>query len=540
MARKIDTRIIVEGKLIAQTPLHVGGLGTDIGVDLPLAVNGKGDLYVPGTSLAGALRGWMEVAISPDDAEEMWGYQKEKKSDEGIASFVIIEDGAVTLAEGASCEIRDNVGIDRCTGTAAEGIKFDRAILPRGTKIDLRMVVDIGPDSKLGESDVKSHLRALLDRLIAEDIRLGASKTRGLGRLKLEISSIKEQKLSIRDGILSILDKDKGGNEIGLEGLGKATKTIDEGLEIEIQWEPDGPLMVASGHDGMAVDTLPLVSGVNSQLSFVIPGSSIKGALRTQAERIWRTLCGGPVCDESETPNSRQRFLNQLRMPIDGNNEHNIVHWVFGAAGEENGKNNSAKSEKGVIPGLGALAIDDCYTSSVRLSYQDWSAVEQAKSDTDLRGAIQNTGIPEFTNKLQQAVHVAIDRWTGGAAEGALYSVLEPHGIEWEPIRISFNLKRIAQDKKNAALALILLLLRDLAQGRIPLGFGVNRGMGAIKVNKVLMRGPGLKMLDDMDATELVINGENLTKGDLSTIPKLNEIENSWQEIIKSPKEVRT
>jgi CRISPR/Cas system CSM-associated protein Csm3 (group 7 of RAMP superfamily) len=38
MARKISKRIKITGTIEAQTPLHVGGLGTDPTVDLPLAV----------------------------------------------------------------------------------------------------------------------------------------------------------------------------------------------------------------------------------------------------------------------------------------------------------------------------------------------------------------------------------------------------------------------------------------------------------------------------------------------------------------------
>ena len=30
---------------------------------------------------------------------------------------------------------------------------------------------------------------------------------------------------------------------------------------------------------------------------------------------------------------------------------------------------------------------------------------------------------------------MTVDRWTGGAAESFLYTVLEPHGVAWEPLR---------------------------------------------------------------------------------------------------------
>lgn len=48
--------------------------------------------------------------------------------------------------------------------------------------------------------------------------------------------------------------------------------------------------MVKAEGEGIAVDILPLISGFDGGITFVLPGSSIKGALRTQAERIIRTV----------------------------------------------------------------------------------------------------------------------------------------------------------------------------------------------------------------------------------------------------------
>lgn len=81
--------------------------------------------------------------------------------------------------------------------------------------------------------------------------------------------------------------------------------------------------------------------------------------------------------------------------------------------------------------------------------------------------------------------HVAIDRWTGGAASGLLYSVLEPHGLEWEDIRIRVDLDRLGSahaDFVAPALALLWLVVRDLVDGAIKLGYGTNRGMGDVRI----------------------------------------------------------
>ena len=55
MARAIHTRLILQGTLTAQAPLHIGGAEEGIEVDMPVALNGNGDPYAPGTSLTGAM-----------------------------------------------------------------------------------------------------------------------------------------------------------------------------------------------------------------------------------------------------------------------------------------------------------------------------------------------------------------------------------------------------------------------------------------------------------------------------------------------------
>ncbi|PSB61286.1 hypothetical protein C7B61_16160, partial [filamentous cyanobacterium CCP1] len=93
MARKIRSRIHFSGTLEAESPVHVGGMNDDPRVDLTLAVNGQGNYYIPGTSLAGALRAWM-ARQDEDITDHLWGALKER-GDGGHASFILIEDAPV-------------------------------------------------------------------------------------------------------------------------------------------------------------------------------------------------------------------------------------------------------------------------------------------------------------------------------------------------------------------------------------------------------------------------------------------------------------
>ncbi|GIW92464.1 MAG: hypothetical protein KatS3mg110_0505 [Pirellulaceae bacterium] len=196
MAREIESRLWLRGELVAKSPIHVGGLGDDVDTDLPLAVNGAGDFYVPGTSLAGSIRQYVEERFGDDLAHCLWGYQTKE---DGKASHVVVEDGVLLNPDEVPPEIRDGVGIDRQWGAAAEHIKYDRAVLPKGTRIDFAMYVEV-PDG-----DQRSEALAMLAeirRALQEGlIRLGAGKTRGLGYVELVDSQITEQSYKHRNDL---------------------------------------------------------------------------------------------------------------------------------------------------------------------------------------------------------------------------------------------------------------------------------------------------------------------------------------------------
>lgn len=505
MARMINSRLQIKGDLVTAGPLHVGGLGGDADIDLNLAVDGQGQIYVPGTSLAGALRSWMLKRSSAKDVDSLWGFQKPPAEigpgttdgERGWASFVIVEDGLVRCAPEA-IEVRDGVGIDRVTGAAAERAKYNRAILPRGTAINFEMQVEFPCDSETGkpnqthERRAKALLGDLLQALHLGQIRLGAAKTRGLGRVRLEGLTVREQQLMTRDGMLA-----------SLRGIKRKT-SLDElcsqpielkpqpRLCIAIHWTPYGPIMVKAGHEGIAADMLPLVSGVDGTLGLVLPGSSIKGSLRSQAERIVRTVCGlRAPADEKTDVFSRQLEFDSLAAPL--------VTKLFGVAGKKSKRGdqpetNASKEQSDdhdPLPGLGALSVDDCFATQ-RTTRAQWGDIESAKDEAQLRSALNNAGLDKF----QQAFHVAIDRWTGGVAGGALYSVIEPHAVDWEPIQLTLDLARFSETERIPAVCLLLLVLRDLCDGRIPLGFGVNRGMGATRVDRVEIRGADINTDD--------------------------------------------
>jgi CRISPR/Cas system CSM-associated protein Csm3 (group 7 of RAMP superfamily) len=359
---------------------------------------------------------------------------------------------------------------------------------------------------------VRAALGHLLTVLEAGEVRLGAAKTRGLGRVRLAPDyTVRRQDLMTQEGMLNLLKGEASATLSARQLLADLPEDLKPRprprLDIVIDWEPDGPVMVKSDAEGISVDMLPLVGGVGGELALVIPGSSIKGALRTQAERIEATMTSMPPygsLPEAEQekadlrerepepgtePTGRDRFLKQLgRCPL--------AETLFGAPGKPGERSSKHVSpDDPPRPGLGALGVEDCFATP-RFRRSAWQKVmsagagrgEEDKSQAEMLDALHKAGLKQ----AYPATHVAIDRWTGGAAENFLYSVLEPHGVTWPPMRLSVDLGRLPEGDRLPALALLLLTLRDLLKQRIPIGFAGNRGMGTVKVRDIAFELSGM------------------------------------------------
>lgn len=495
--RPMTSRLRVRGWLRTESPLHVGGLGMGRTDTLPLAVDGLGRLYVPGTSLAGVLRSWMNGA-PPDRCEpSLWGYT-EPGSEKGQASRVVVHDGLITRGLGLdshgqpadplphhALELRTSVGIDRVTGTAAPEILYSRSVVPAGYHI--RLELDVESDEQEEDRD-RAVVGQLLAALMDGEIRLGAATGRGLGRVRLLDSplALTADRFDTPEGLLAAL-RDDPARAVRLDTLKGAAADLPlrrELVRVRVAWRPLSPVMSAAREEGRALLTMPLVTRAGGEhVRLVLPGSAIKGVLRARAEFIERTVRGKtavPASPGSPAHEHSAVFRDHL-------DQLDVTTSLFGAARKQ-----SAKQRKPAK--AGALRAEECL-SDVTIPANLWRAAAgldnrtapASKDDrpTDLPSEVRDR-LAELG--LEPADHVAINRWTGGAADGLLFRVLEPHGVTWEPLRLTVDLTRLGDDR-NRALALLLLVLRDVAAGRVQLGAYANRGFGDIEVEDVTLEG---------------------------------------------------
>ena len=470
MSRVITGKITVKGDLVADAPLSVGGSGVGDQVDLDVAVDGEGTYCIPGTSLAGPMRAWLAENIESDEnvkddiVSGLFGYIDDNN---GQASPLFIEDSSVESAENVIRERRHGIKIQENTGTTKEGFFYTHALLPKGTRFPLVMELDLVESKSESENasydeNTKRRVAALgriIEALQNGEVRFGACKTRGFGKLKLENLEVGYYDFSDPKALDAWLDGDCAP-ESGMEIFGKFFKPEVEDKEkdkcrheIKIGWEPASAIMVKSGKDGMDAAMLPLMSGCSGGLVPVIPGASLKGGLRAQAQKILNTLFSCNEHTDEDAPHLK------------------LVKELFGTT-----------------QNAGRLGVQDVYCRLEKpISNENWL---EEKADA----------LERFGQKQQ---HVAIDRFTGGASDGALYSARPvKKSLSWDPIQLTLDLserkaecpekkaasseKKVSftEEQKNILKAFVKLLIRDLKDGYIPVGFGSRRGLGEIKVTE--------------------------------------------------------
>lgn len=505
MGRLLEEVIHVTGRLVAATPVHSGGLADGAFSDLPLAADGAGRIYFPGTGLAGPLRAWWRSAASSRELDEIWGRVEGDPGEDvnrGWASAMFIEDAP--LVEHRT-ELRQHVGIDEHTGTAQGMVKFDRQLAPRASGFEFSLELQrpvVRQSGQLGDAhwnDTLALLRGMLEDLQAGAIRFGADKSRGLGVLVLEDVSIRSQDLGA--AILDGLTDPDGGESLdidtyfGGDAPVEARRPADSCIDLAVTCHSVAPVMQKHEAEGSVSDIMPAVTGdANRKLRPFVSGPGIKGVFRAQSLRIMRTLL----------PRGKGASL-----------AGELVAALYGAAATHTGRARRAdpKSSRYRRQGRGAVNFDDTFVAAGGLSEQQFlrllTLTSPGNDDARLSALKDALGRTEWS-AFSPTILVAIDRWLSTAADGFLFSRLEP-ALGTFPIQCQITPERIAPPDafwkrldmtdehgateavaesalaqfQKAAMALFLLTLRDFARGCMPIGFGGNRGLGDIRFDEV-------------------------------------------------------
>jgi len=427
------------------TPLHCGAGRESELSDADLRRRADGTLVIPGTSIAGALRAMVERLVSverecplyvqgamPRGQEqaclclvcELFG--NVRPVGDARASKVTIYDAA--LDEDARERIVDGVALNRSRRSASDARKFDYIEVEPGARLEIELRA-----CDLNEQEL-SWVGAALRLLGMGEVSLGGRTARGTGRLLAETANLRARDLTNPDHLLASMVHDNDDDAAWPEELaadlsvfpGRGSQLPDRVVvDFVMQIAPEATFLVADPAQAVRTgfDRAPRGGFIGGEL----PATSLRGALRSGAERILRTVKPDAACDP--TDNQRCRPTGEV--------------------------------------------IDDtwCCWACRLFGNEDWAS------------RLSVAVVPEENANGERAPfdHVAIDRFTGGAREQRKFDALAVRGRRF---RVQLTLDRVSTDDARWMSGLLTLTLGDLAEGRVTVGYGSARGHGFFTLDR--------------------------------------------------------
>jgi CRISPR/Cas system CSM-associated protein Csm3 (group 7 of RAMP superfamily) len=435
-SRAISKRIVVEGELRLLTPTALGNGDAESLTDMPLLLDTAGDEPLPlltGASIAGALRNYLRAYEqgfrTPEDksekkrlAVELFGAVKGdtgtgENDDTGGEQSRLIVDDALARFP-TRAEVRDGVRIDGRTRTAQDKFKYDLELLPAGVVFPLRFELLISEGTD--EATLRCALALALHGLEASEIALGGRKTRGFGRCVVESWQITTYNLrDSRDDLLAWLSADYA----------------DWGYSTKV------PSVVGTASEILGA-TLP---EHDQRRSF-----SITATFALESPMLIRS--------EAALENGAQPDVVHLR----NSQDQPVV---------------SGTSLAGVLRARATRIVNTLYpngtSAPINLNDLFGRDMHTAKGNPSAsRLIVRESAISGGSTLVQN--RVAIDRFTGGALDTALFDEAPQVGGDVE-LTIAIHAPN------NAEKGLLLLLLKDLWTGDLPIGGTSAIGRGRLR-----------------------------------------------------------
>jgi CRISPR/Cas system CSM-associated protein Csm3 (group 7 of RAMP superfamily) len=498
----------IEGCLFTCTSLHIGSGQVVFHPDLEQegrlvkisahVTDHTGRASLPGSALKGGMRAWAMERRSQDPShlrlcETLFGKGSDKNSKKDLSQGGLAEFHDLRLSvtrteptplphwnERRQTWIEASNSIDRHTRTAADQHLIHTECVPAGVGFDLTISGWAEPDDNSADQLLTFLLTILEGFNDTEDpILLGADTASGKGRVGWRLGQV--FKMTKEDVATWVKNRNRQMAELELPSVDihrlnspfkdkviftspKDLLTIPITLNFDSHFlvnDPPGQRELdesgsdSSGSDrGDQADNGPKVPNHRPRKdemgNVILPAKSFKGALRSQAERILRTL-GYPACDPS---NSEKTCVKPVETTEDLENVC-LACKLFGAPGWKS-----------------PLEISD-----FRLVPGDY--------------------------KYETQEFVAVDRFTGGSKDGAKFNAR----VIYQP-DFSGDLKLNQTRLTAKELGLLALTLRDLKEGDITFGLGAAKGFGTCRAEIPVF---GNQALDEDDQTmrDKMIEGVN-------------------------------
>ena len=266
--------------------------------------------------------------------------------------------------------------------------------------------------------------------------------------------------------------------------------TFRNRLEIEGKLTTITALRISKGRSTEPIGSdLPVIKDALGKP--LIPGSSFKGALRSRLESFLRGIVGtdrklvaNPANQDEwsltakEISNLKQLDFDQLITFLQAEEQENLLNLEFDELKKqlENLRKNISEQEFDALKNE-QKNYDSAYTTIIEqqtdlishLFGSPWVASKFQVRDL--------TVIPDtWFGQYQERDGVSIDRDTETAADGKLYD------FQVVPAGTQFQFKTVVENAEEWELGLLMVGLHQFETEQIPLGGGISRGLGVVKL----------------------------------------------------------
>lgn len=279
-------KIILQATLRNESPLLIGRGGGD-SVDVEVMQLPDRKPYIPGSSFAGSLKGFLNAQDG-----YFWGQAGTDEQDP-LQSHIRFEDLIPeNFTANEDIVVRDGVKIDSQTGTAEDGKKYDYQIVEPGLNFPFKAEITLrdGVQEQHAENFIAS-LKAALEH---PAFRIGANTNTGFGKLSCE--GFQAYHFSFPEHADAWFEYLDNGKYSILPKEVEHKKLNQSSFQIQATFKLKTSLMIGAYGTGKGDE--PDKSQLKSRDKFVLPGKSIRGAIRHRAFKIW-SLWGKPE-DEFE------------------------------------------------------------------------------------------------------------------------------------------------------------------------------------------------------------------------------------------------
>lgn len=362
--------------------VHPGAGGS--GNQLAIAKDGLGRPVLRGTAIAGVLRSALQTS-GQAAAATVWFGEEVREEAALNPSRIVAEDGRLETGAAPISDTTHN-GVNRHTHAVYDRALFSVSSLPPGTHTVLHLTLTAPKEE---EADAETCLRMIAE-LFYGGLVFGGSAARGMGRAEVTGDILyKRYELSTLDGRAAWLDdqyaRRRGAPVSGMSPMEVTHELAEESLNVTVTLKlaRGQDLLIAEGADLFPIKRMH----ADGEMRWVIPGSSLRGVFRSWMTRL-------AAREGKNVSDSAKDFQEQGSMTFDA------LGW-----GGKTGKERQRLVDEPESVECPILQLFGSRYAKGRLHIADTYAATPA----------------EDARHTQKRMHIAVDRFSGGASEGVLF-----------------------------------------------------------------------------------------------------------------------